>query len=341
MIDATTAQRLASDLMLVSVVVGGEGAEALAGVLAEAGLAAEALSGGAEAADLAILLAAPGDAGTPRMAALVASLSQASDRLLLVPQGAASGSPGMADLISWFEVFAELGYQPVVDFDAGFVGQGAFLVDRSATAAESELEAFAGRLSLGGALAASSQRVATLEAELAGGERAIQAELDALRAQHAATLRELSAVAARAMAAEAELARVREETAAHDAGWDALRAWVRAMVARTAPPSRRAGAFARLLGRRGAADPMEADLALLRASPLFDAAWYIASNPELAEAAADPVRHYLVTGAEAGGDPGPWFDSQAYLREHPELAATGENPLIHAIRSQAVAGPAR
>ena len=50
-----------------------------------------------------------------------------------------------------FELFAEQGFQPVVDYDAGFLGAGAFLVDRNATAADSDLAEFAARVSVGGA----------------------------------------------------------------------------------------------------------------------------------------------------------------------------------------------
>jgi hypothetical protein len=35
---------------------------------------------------------------------------------------------------------------------------------------------------------------------------------------------------------------------------------------------------------------------LIRASGLFDKAWYLSKNPDVTEAKADPVRHYLRYG---------------------------------------------
>ena len=188
------AERLAGELMPVSVAVGGEGAALLLGVLEKAGIAAEAVSGSqagdaageAGAFDLAILLADAAASGNAETSSLVTAMSQASERLIFLPRKQDGALPSMPELNAWFEMFAELGYQPVVDFDAGFLAHGAFLVDRSATAAESELEAFAERLSVDGALAVSTKRVASLEAELAGGDRALQAALDAKEAELAA-----------------------------------------------------------------------------------------------------------------------------------------------------------
>ena len=144
-------------------------------------------------------------------------------------------------------------------------------------------------------------------------------------------------------------------------GWESLRLWVRASVA---DPSRdslaslardlpRLNALREAAGlpaiglppnarrrfwRRGpAATPaLLHRSALVRASPLFDAAWYTASIPELAEAPLDPVFHYLLVGAAQGADPGPWFDSAAYRGTHPELSPE-DAPLVHAIRTGAAA----
>ncbi len=74
---------------------------------------------------------------------------------------------------------------------------------------------------------------------------------------------------------------------------------------------------------------MLADAALVRSSALFDAGWYIASHPALAETGGDPVLHYVAKGAAAGADPGPYFDSAAYRAAHPACFGA---PLAHAIR---------
>jgi hypothetical protein len=43
----------------------------------------------------------------------------------------------------------------------------------------------------------------------------------------------------------------------------------------------------------------------LRESGLVDPAWYLAHNPDVAEAGMDPVLHYLHYGAEEGRAPNP------------------------------------
>ncbi len=366
------ADRLVNELMLVSVLVAGQGAEALAAALEEAGAAAEPLTEAppAEGFDLAILLAPPGALAAAAARATVDRLAGASDRLLLAPLPlgeTAAGGPALPELPLWFEMFAELGYQPVIEFDASFVSPGAFLVDRAATAAEGDLAAFTDRLQMGSE-AAAQQRAAVQDAE-----RSVRTELQAARAALAATEAELATLRAEAGQRAAELAQantraarlagdleanaaaLRESEARHRA-WDGLRSWIRLEVAAAhrneaatllrdlpalraqrpdlpatdaAPPQR---GWRRLLTRRRppAPHPALAEAALVRRSPLFDAAWYIASNPALHEGAAlDPVLHYVLVGGPAGADPGPWFDTAAYLAGHPDVSGA---PLAEAIR---------
>jgi len=375
------ASRLVTDLMLVNVLVAGQGAEELADALSREGVAAETLSGAHIPAgfDLVILLVGAGGLDDPGMADFVADLARASERLLFapLPLGQAAGAPALPELTRWFELFAELGYQPVVDFDAGFVSAGAFLVDRAATAAESELAAFAERLQFGQE-AAGVQREAVQEAD-----RVSRADRDALRAaleEREADLRAVQTELAAAQAAlhdaadraarDAAALAAASAAAADNSGWEGLRGWVyhavrdaardtEAALARELPllnalrsayapplalpplpPAPKPGLFASLFGLIPPAPPVPpppllADTALVRASPLFDAAWYIASNPELAEAALDPVFHYVLVGSLRGADPGPWFDTAAYLRANPAAGERGICPLLHAIRSGA------
>jgi hypothetical protein len=355
------AHRLVNDLMLVSVLVAGEGAEAFAEALASAGAAAEVYVGGAPHGgdDLAILLAGQDASTDGATRELVDTLSQASERLLFVPlpspDADGPGGAALPELTLWFEVFAELGYQPVVDFDAGFVAQGAFLVDRAATAAESELAAFADRLQ--------NPPAPAMAEPVAQPNAASQAEVSALRDQ-------LAELAAHAQQAEAAL----HEAQSSNAGWDGLRAWVNATVrdpARDtegallrdlprlqtlrgadappiallppAPPPER-GFFARIFGRPvklgapGVPLRVLEETALVRASVHFDPAWYIASAAELcAGETIDPVFHYVLVGALRGADPGPWFDTATYLADHPEAAGTGQCALAHALRAGTLA----
>jgi hypothetical protein len=363
--DPSTASRLVNELMLVSVMVGGTGAEAFAAALAEAGAAAEALAGPDPESgyDLAVLLGAPDPDAASDMHGLVQSLTQASERLLLVPvpsdgDDGGRSSPPLPGLTRWFEIFAELGYQPVVDFDAGFVAAGAFLVDRGATAAESELAAFADRLQ---SVPAAAPLAAPPQADFA-----LQAELAALRDR----LPQLEAQVDHLVYESAEAKAALQEAQSRNAGWDGLRGWVNAAVrdrardtlaalrhdlpilkilrgpdappiALSLPRQHPAGGWlSRLFGSSAAAPgpaPVELEeTALVRASRYFDPAWYIASTPELcAGECIDPVFHYVFVGSVRRADPGPWFDTGAYLAANPAAAESGMSALAHALRSGA------
>jgi len=74
------------------------------------------------------------------------------------------------------------------------------------------------------------------------------------------------------------------------------------------------------------------DVALLEQSGLFDASWYLRQNPDVAEHHADPVWHYLLSGAREGRDPGPMFSTSGYLEIYPDVAAQGVNPLLHYVK---------
>ncbi len=335
---AAAASRLLAELMPVSVVVAGPGASAFAAALDDAGAAAVALDEAVpdEIFDLAILLADVDALDRPQTRTTIAALSGLSERLLFVPS---TEGPELSALTAWFEPLAEHGYQPVVDFDAQFVARGAFLVDRSATAAESDLASFAERVS-GGAAAPvpdppppEPPRNAQREAEAA----AMAGEVAGLRRQLAA--REAAEASLRAALAAAE---------AQNAGWDGLRSWVarRVLSAPTLASLRAARAAIGVKPRRGLfrrrptaeERALLEEAALLSACPLFDPAWYIASVPEVAESGADPLLHFLLIGGPAGRDPGPWFETAAYCRANP-AAQSARIALLHAIRMGA-AGPA-
>jgi hypothetical protein len=68
---------------------------------------------------------------------------------------------------------------------------------------------------------------------------------------------------------------------------------------------------------------------LIGRDPLFDAAYYLAHNPDVAAAGADPLQHYLAYGWKEGRDPSACFDTNYYLKQNPDVAAAGVNPLVH------------
>lgn len=68
------------------------------------------------------------------------------------------------------------------------------------------------------------------------------------------------------------------------------------------------------------------DLSRLREAPLFDAAWYRETYPDIGD--FDPAKHYLAFGAAEGRDPGPGFSTSGY-----RLQGGGRgNPLLHYMR---------
>ena len=63
--------------------------------------------------------------------------------------------------------------------------------------------------------------------------------------------------------------------------------------------------------------------------PEFDAAYYLAHNPDVAAAGVDPLLHYETEGWKEGRDPSALFDTDYYLKQNPDVAAAGIDPLQH------------
>lgn len=61
----------------------------------------------------------------------------------------------------------------------------------------------------------------------------------------------------------------------------------------------------------------------------FDAAYYLAQNPDVAAAGADPLQHYLNYGWHEHRNPNAYFNTDYYLNQNPDIAAAGMNPLQH------------
>jgi len=103
-----------------------------------------------------------------------------------------------------------------------------------------------------------------------------------------------------------------------------------------APPASRRTHWMRLfiapLRRARESLKVRGDLALIRSSDLFDEAWYLGNNPDVAEARANPLLHYLQFGGSEGRDPGPFFSSRWYLDTYEDVREGGVNPLVHYLR---------
>ena len=62
---------------------------------------------------------------------------------------------------------------------------------------------------------------------------------------------------------------------------------------------------------------------------LFDRVWYLSQNPDVAEAKADPVKHYLAHGALEGRRPNVIFDPLWYKEHNPDVLHYPRDPLVH------------
>lgn len=75
----------------------------------------------------------------------------------------------------------------------------------------------------------------------------------------------------------------------------------------------------------------------IESSGLFDGAFYLAANPDVAASGRDPLDHYLDQGAREERDPHSLFDTRHYLSQEPALVK-GANPLLHFLVEGAVQG---
>lgn len=67
----------------------------------------------------------------------------------------------------------------------------------------------------------------------------------------------------------------------------------------------------------------------------FDAKFYLACNPDVAEAGLDPLDHFVAYGWQEGRNPTPWFSIAEHLERNPELRQQRINPFYHFLQSQA------
>jgi hypothetical protein len=70
----------------------------------------------------------------------------------------------------------------------------------------------------------------------------------------------------------------------------------------------------------------------LAASGMFDAAWYLQHNADVAAAGKDPLAHFIDYGWAEGRWPNRYFDPAWYALENPDVAVADADPLLHYIR---------
>lgn len=71
---------------------------------------------------------------------------------------------------------------------------------------------------------------------------------------------------------------------------------------------------------------------IIRASGLFDSAFYLARNPDVAAHGVDPLQHFVMHGAREGRDPSATFSTRAYMAAVQDMPSD-QNPLVHFILS--------
>jgi Methyltransferase domain/Glycosyl transferases group 1 len=107
-----------------------------------------------------------------------------------------------------------------------------------------------------------------------------------------------------------------------------LRTVSRGLAAALQSTGHRPGALAQIL-RIAAVPSRVRDIRVIEASGLFDEAYYLERNPEVAERRMNPLVHFVIAGAAEGRDPHPLFSTAFYVSQLPDLAARGQNALLH------------
>jgi hypothetical protein len=79
--------------------------------------------------------------------------------------------------------------------------------------------------------------------------------------------------------------------------------------------------------------------AVLAQSGLFDAPWYLATQPDVAAAGVDALGHFFAHGWHEDRRPNFYFHPKWYLAHNPDAAAGG-NPLVHYVLRGELAGAA-
>jgi len=133
--------------------------------------------------------------------------------------------------------------------------------------------------------------------------------------------------------AEAQLMQKNSEISAAEKVRVALTEYFHAAVAASHPPKSTEQAKKKLQPKLRAKDMKRSESwNLLKQSWLFDGDWYLRRYPDVAQAAWDPVEHYLSFGAKEHRDPGPFFSTASYLSDNADVAEAEINPLLHYIK---------
>ena len=84
-----------------------------------------------------------------------------------------------------------------------------------------------------------------------------------------------------------------------------------------------------ILGLRSKSRKNAKLIAAIHRTGLFDAAYYLENNPDVAAHGLDPALHFAQRGWKEGRRPSPQFDPALYLEQNLDVARAGANPLLH------------
>ena len=67
----------------------------------------------------------------------------------------------------------------------------------------------------------------------------------------------------------------------------------------------------------------------IKKSKYFDNEWYLEQNEDVKAAGLDPLKHYLLFGANERRDASSKFSTIHYVNQYPDVTESGLNPLFH------------
>lgn len=121
-----------------------------------------------------------------------------------------------------------------------------------------------------------------------------------------------------------ELNILRADTQRHISHLESLVQWLRVHAQRHAAVAYR--------DSRSYKKELPKQLAMLEATPFFDADWYLAQYPDVAKSGINPAEHFIKFGAIDGRHPSSQFSTDFYLTHYKDVAASGQHPLLHYLR---------
>ena len=121
-----------------------------------------------------------------------------------------------------------------------------------------------------------------------------------------------------------ELNILRADTQRHISHLESLVQWLRVHAQRHAAVAYR--------DSRSYKKELPKQLAMLEATPFFDADWYLAQYPDVAKSGIKPAEHFIKFGAIDGRHPSSQFSTDFYLTHYKDVAASGQHPLLPYLR---------